>query len=460
MPEGMKFGPENSDFSAPAERLEVGDVLESVVFEGRPHRSGTTEYRSADPGRKIIFLDESSPKPRPGMPYRVKILQDTKPDDPTSGKLLVELIGLDTEALEEEDMVSYLGVQLPKAENRQNAPRPEEYADYINDPFALELQQKIAIAMLQGEPLLIEGGTSIGKTTTVKKMCADLGYEVHYANLNGATDIEDLMGRYIPNSNKRTEADPEYVFADGRVTSGLRQEEGRIKVIILDELNSAAPNILIRLHEVLDALERGGAVVLSEDASEMVPVDKQRTKIIALMNPPGRGYLQREPLDPAQLRRWVYQKEVSDLPPETFAHATDVLFGIAPNVADAPDSSFSLSNEEMLSREQLADIPGISEVTAKFREFHTAAKQLLTTRRIGQDQPQPFLYDDRMEPRRVRDFVRRFYRGDLNGTFQSALRYYYVGKVLDKADKAKLEELVKHVEYIPPAGTSKRKGVS
>jgi len=188
--------------------------------------------------------------------------------------------------IETETSISYLGVKLEKAEVRdsQFVPKREQYADFINDKeVALPLQRDIAIAFLNGEPLLIEGGTSLGKTTTVRKMAAELGYEVHYANLNGATDVEDLMGRYIPNPHKNKPEDPEYIFADGKVTSGLRQEEGKIKIIILDEFNSAAPNILIRLHEVLDALERGGDVILSEDASESISVNKEKTKIVALM---------------------------------------------------------------------------------------------------------------------------------------------------------------------------------
>lgn len=360
---------------------------------------------------------------------------------------------------ETETQVAYLGVALEKATNRQNAPHLEDYYDYINDEFSLELQKKIAISFLQGDPLLIEGGTSIGKTTTTKKMCAELGWEVHYANLNGATDVEDLMGRYIPNTHDKEEGSPQYIFADGRVTSGLRQEEGKTKVIILDELNAAPPNILIRLHEVLDALERGGDVVLSEDASESVKVNKEKTKIIALMNPPGKGFLQREALDPALLRRWVYQKEVTDLPPATLANSVNVLFGLPSQGAEVAQEKFLLANEVPATREILAEIAGMPELAAKYKEFHTAAKKLVGTRKIGQDQPQPFTYDDREEPRRVRNFVARFYRGDSNQTFQDALRYYYAGKILDPQDKAKLEELIHHVEYIPPKTESKRRGL-
>jgi MoxR-like ATPase len=361
---------------------------------------------------------------------------------------------------ETQDTVAYLGVRLPKAENAKShfVPRQEQYADYINDKFSLNLQKDIAVSFLQGDPVLIEGGTSIGKTTTVRKMAAELGWEVHYANLNGATDVEDLMGRYIPNPDKRSSDDPDYIFADGKVTSGLRQEEGKVKVIILDEFNSAAPNILIRLHEVLDAINRGESVVLSEDASESIPVNKETTKVVALMNPPGKGYFGKEPLDPAQLRRWVYIKAPSELPDDTFSYSTDALFTLAPQEESVPQEDFLVSQDYALHPEQLQEIPGIDSILGKYKEFHKAAKELVKGRKIATDQPQPFTYDDRMEPKRVRDFILRFYNGDINETFQLALRYYYSNKLSSEVDKQKLEELIRHVEYIAPQNTSQRRG--
>lgn len=359
--------------------------------------------------------------------------------------------------------VSYLGVNLEKAGNPNGrfVPKKENYDDFINDEFSLKMQREIAVSFLQGDPILIEGGTSIGKTTTVRKMAADLGWEVHYANLNGATDVEDLMGRYIPNPNKHKPDDPEYIFADGKVTSGLRQEDGKVKVIVLDEFNSAAPNILIRLHEVLDALDRGEDLVLSEDASEVVKVSSGSTKIVALMNPPGKGYFGREPLDPAQLRRWVYTKVPTDLPEKTFSHATDALFSLVPKLQDVPGSSYLLSRETTIMPEDLQDIPGIKEILAKYKEFHKAAKQMVKERSIAADQPQPFMFDDRMEPRRVRDFLLAFYNGDLNETMQSALRYYYANKLDSPEDKNTLEELIRHVEYVEPleVANTKRRGL-
>ncbi len=363
---------------------------------------------------------------------------------------------------EDETAISYLGVKLEKAPVKGGAyvPKREQYEDYINDTeVSLPLQRDLAVAFLNGEPILVDGGTSIGKTTTVRKMASELGYEVHYANLNGATDVEDLMGRYIPNPHKRGPEDPEYIFADGKVTSGLRQEKGKVKVIILDEYNAAAPNILIRLHEVLDALERGGDVVLSEDASEEVSVNKERTKIVALMNPPGKGYIGREPIDPAQLRRWVYKKAPSELPESTFSHSTDVLFGGDNESQKVAETDYLKSRDTALTVEQLQEIPGINEILAKYKEFHKTSKELLKNRKIAEDQPQPFTYDDRMEPKRVRDFILKFYNGDINETFQQALQYYYANKLETKLDKEKLSEIIRTVEYKPKEVESKRKSL-
>jgi len=359
---------------------------------------------------------------------------------------------------EDTDSISYLGIRLEKAISSDSkfVPDKENYADYINDKFSLNLQKKIAVSLATGEPLLMEGGTSIGKTTTIKKMCAELGYEVHYANLNGETDVENLMGRYIPNVFKSKADDPEYVFADGKITSGLRQENDKTKVIILDEFNSAAPNVLIRLHEVIDSLERNSNIVLSEDASEQINVSKDKTKVIALTNPPGKGYFGREPLDPAQLRRWVYIKEASELPEDSAHKYTEALFGLSSKIENIDKSQFLHSLPKKLSAEQLVEIPGLAEIVAKYDEFHQAAKEMVKNRSIAADQPQLFTFDDRVEKRRVRDFVLHFFNGDINQTFQEALRYYYVNKLELAEDKDKLEELIVNVAYIPTSEESKR----
>jgi MoxR-like ATPase len=359
---------------------------------------------------------------------------------------------------ETETAMVYLGVELPKGKGGDFCPKRENYQYYHNDEFSLELQKKIATAFKLGQPILIEGGTSIGKTTTVRKMCSELGWEVYYKNLNGMTDVEDMMGRYIPNPDRKTTNDPEYKWADGPVTQGLRQDDEKIKVIILDEYNSANPNIIIRLHEVLDELEKNGEVVLAEDASERIKINRSRTKIIALTNPPGKGFLDRQPLDPAQLRRWVYQKEVIELPKETFSESVDMMFHLRPEVKELAPEKFLTSNETEIPIGELREIPGMKELVEIYKEFHFAAKELLKNRKIAQDQPQAFTYDDRMESQRVLKFIQNFYRGDINAVWKEALKYFYVNKLEDETDRQKLFELINAIEYVQTV-ESKRKGI-
>jgi MoxR-like ATPase len=358
---------------------------------------------------------------------------------------------------ETETHVSYVGVKLPKATvmDEHKVISKKTYENFVNDDFSMAIQQKIATAWLQGQPILIEGGTSIGKTTTVKKMCADLSYEPHYINLDSSADPEKMMGRYLPNKDKQSDNDPEYVFIDGEVTKGLRTEDGKVKVIILDEYNSASPAALIRLHEVLDALERGGTVTLSEDAGEVLTVNKNTTKIIALTNPPGKGYLERQPLDPAQLRRWVYQKESASLPTESFEKTLNVWIGFDEGTPNETNLKTTESRDDKLNKETLKEIPGIQQMVKKYTEFHFAANKLLESRQIGIDQPQKFMFSDRDESSRVLSYVQNFYNGDIAETFQTALQYYYAGKLLDDKDKAKLSELIAHVRYTEPKNTGR-----
>ena len=227
--------------------------------------------------------------------------------------------------------ISYLGVRLEKAQDASGdlVPRKATFTDYVNDPFSIDLQKRLAVAFSLGQPILIEGGTGIGKTTAVQKMAADLGWEVHSLQCHSHTEPEHLMGRYVPNT--RTAAPP-YHFADGPITRGLRQEDGKTKVILLEDLNvTMKQGHLVRavLEEVLDALERNDTVVVPRRVHEIlkprygnrifpteerISVSRRKTKVVALVCPPGLPYLGREPLNPRFMDRWNYQKMPSELP--------------------------------------------------------------------------------------------------------------------------------------------------
>lgn len=346
----------------------------------------------------------------------------------------------------------YMGVKLPLAERRETAPKVEGFRDYVEDAFSRDVERTIATSWALSEPVLIEGGTSLGKTTAVKKMCAELGYEVHYQNLNNHTDPADLMGKYTPNPHQKDENDPKYIFADGSVTKALRVENGKIKVLILDEYNSAHPGVIIRLHEVLDAYKRNGTVTLTEDGNEVLEVDASTLKIIALTNPAGGGFADREPLDPAQIRRWSYHKLADKVPQETFRAGVLASCGLGPTETpiDATKEKITPSNTLSFSKERLKEIPGMLEIVTQYIAFHEVAKEMIEEKKIANNQRQKFMFDDREEQRRVLSYISKFYTGDIAEVTREALRYFYAGKVMDKRDKMFLEQMItKMIDYKP-----------
>ena len=72
--------------------FEVGGVLESVKFkEIRDGKGVLIGYKSSERGRKLIELKGGS-EIEPDRPYRIKIVEDSNPGDPESGKLVGEVI--------------------------------------------------------------------------------------------------------------------------------------------------------------------------------------------------------------------------------------------------------------------------------------------------------------------------------------------------------------------------------
>lgn len=68
-------------------------VLKGTVFEEIKDKQGrVVGYKSSSRERKKVVLSPDSPIPLPGIPYEVRIIGDTNPDDPMSGEYSVVLI--------------------------------------------------------------------------------------------------------------------------------------------------------------------------------------------------------------------------------------------------------------------------------------------------------------------------------------------------------------------------------
>ncbi|HEU5114225.1 MAG TPA: AAA family ATPase, partial [Candidatus Paceibacterota bacterium] len=79
-----------------SESLSVGAIIEAVEFKEITDKHGhVTGFKSSSPGRKLIEIQVpkgSKPQLEAGRAYKVKIIGDTKPDDPNSGKFVGEIV--------------------------------------------------------------------------------------------------------------------------------------------------------------------------------------------------------------------------------------------------------------------------------------------------------------------------------------------------------------------------------
>jgi MoxR-like ATPase len=342
------------------------------------------------------------------------------------------------------DRVSFMGVEVAKGKGGPLTPDAKRFEKDVVTEWDLKLMQKLAVGLELNQSILLEGGSGIGKSSTVDRMCGYLQRDVYYANC-AEYDIDTLIG------SKTIGKDGSVEWRDGIVTKWLRDGG----VLFLDEYNFMRGEVRGRLHEVLDSVLRGtGTVSLTENYGEQIKVHPD-CRLIAAQNEPGNDQSDRQVLDAPQLTRFVYIKEVEDLPKEVkLARALGAI---------GEDNVVTLKPEDYLrtAREPtpLRDIPGIKDLISRYVEFADSIEQLVKTRQAGKGQPQPVYFSSSRDQKRVFEFVEKFFDGDPNGTFQKALRHYYKNKFASDTDREKIEHLIKLVETDLSSLPSKRKGL-
>ena len=116
--------------------------------------------------------------------------------------------------------------------------------DYIMTPSVeRKLIDLARIISSRKFPVLIEGPTSSGKTSTVEFLAKRTGHRFVRINNHEHTDIQEYLGTYV--------SDPvtgKLVFKDGLLLQALRRGDW----IVLDELNLAPTDVLEALNRLLD----------------------------------------------------------------------------------------------------------------------------------------------------------------------------------------------------------------
>ena len=157
----------------------------------------------------------------------------------------------------------------------EKGPLEEDLAeDYILTP---SVQQKLIdlarIILTRQFPILIEGPTSSGKTSSIEYLAKRTGHHFVRINNHEHTDIQEYLGSYV--------SDPltgKLVFNDGLLVQALREGHW----IVLDELNLAPTDVLEALNRLLDDNRE---LVIPETQEVVRP--HPHFMLFATQNPPG-----------------------------------------------------------------------------------------------------------------------------------------------------------------------------
>lgn len=96
--------------------------------------------------------------------------------------------------------------------------------------------------------MLFEGDAGTGKSTAARVIPSRC--DMPFVAFNCSTNIEeaDMFGTMIPNPEKKSAEDPEFIWKDGPATKAIRNGY----VLIIEEINFARPGILGKLNSLLD----------------------------------------------------------------------------------------------------------------------------------------------------------------------------------------------------------------
>ncbi|KAL4649045.1 midasin isoform X1 [Arapaima gigas] len=150
---------------------------------------------------------------------------------------------------------------------------PAEDQSYILTPSVKLNLLDLARAVSAGtHPVLVQGETSVGKTSLIRWLAAATGNQCVRINNHEHTDIQEYIGCYSSDSRGKL------VFREGVLIDAMRKGYW----IILDELNLAPTDVLEALNRLLD----DNRELFVAETQEVVKAHS-RFMLFATQNPPG-----------------------------------------------------------------------------------------------------------------------------------------------------------------------------
>ncbi|XP_067673927.1 midasin-like [Haliotis asinina] len=189
----------------------------------------------------------------------------------------------------------------------QGALEPHVPDNYILTPSVRENLRDLARVISSSQhPVLLQGETSVGKTSLITWLAQSSGNQCVRVNNHEHTDLQEYVGCYAADEAGKL------VFKEGVLVEAMRQGHW----IILDELNLAPTDVLEALNRLLDD-NRELFIAETQEAVKAHP----KFMLFATQNPPGM-YGGRKMLSRAFRNRFVelHFSEIPSVELETILH--------------------------------------------------------------------------------------------------------------------------------------------
>ncbi|XP_076632333.1 midasin [Colletes latitarsis] len=194
-----------------------------------------------------------------------------------------------------EHFICFEGYWIPKGDLQ-----PQISENYIlTETVRQNLKDLVRVVSIGKMPVLLQGDTSVGKTSLITYLAKTSGHACVRINNHEHTDLQEYVGTYVADSTGKL------VFKEGVLVDAMRKGYW----IILDELNLAPSDVLEALNRVLD-----------DNRELYIPETQQLVKahdsfmLFATQNPPGL-YGGRKVLSRAFRNRFV-ELHFDEIPPK------------------------------------------------------------------------------------------------------------------------------------------------